>query len=424
MSLGFTSSKRRTAGSDEPRPTVWRRVSTPSPRSVVGEGLVGQCARDRAPVSLTGVPADYLRIASAVGDAAPKQVVASPLMSKDTLLGVVEIATFRSFDSRQQALLAELMPLVAMTLEILQRNLRTEELLGQTRAQAAELEEQKQQVLETEQFFRSVLELAPDGLMVVDQAGVIQLANAQCEKLFGYQRDELVTQSIEMVVPPDVRPRHAALRESFHRAPSARAMGANRELRGLRKDGSEFPVEIGLSPLPARGAEGIQVAVSIRDITERREQESALKLAKAKAEEATETKSMFLANMSHEIRTPMNAILNMTGLALESRPSAEAAAVHQRRALVGQEPPRHPQRHPRLLEDRSRQAPARERALQFAGGARRGHRHVPLRRDPEARRAHHPCPSGGTRSAARRCAAASSGADQSDQQRLQVHREW
>ena len=135
----------------------------------VGEGLVGQCARDRAPISLTDVPPNYLRIASAVGDAAPKQVFASPLMSSDTLLGVVEIATFRPFDSRQQALLAEVMPLVAMTLEILQRNLRTEELLGQTRAQAAELEEQKQQVHETEQFFRSVLELAPDGLMVVDR---------------------------------------------------------------------------------------------------------------------------------------------------------------------------------------------------------------------------------------------------------------
>ena len=247
-----------------------------------------------------------------------RESFASPLLSKDTLLGVVEMATFRPFDSRQQALLAEVMPLVAMTLEILQRNLRTAGAARPDAGTGRRARGTEATGAETEQFFRSVLELAPDGLMVVDENGVIQLANAQCEKLFGHTRDELIAQSMEMLVPPDVRPRHAALRESFHRAPSARAMGANRELRGLRKDGSEFPVEIGLSPLPARGSEGIQVAVSIRDVTERKEQESALKLAKDKAEEATETKSMFLANMSHEIRTPMNAILNMTGLALEA----------------------------------------------------------------------------------------------------------
>ena len=277
----------------------------------LGEGLVGQCARDRASISLTSVPPEYLRIASGLGAAAPARVVAAPLLSKDTLVGVVELATFRAFDSRQDALLAEVMPLAAMSLEILRRNLRTQELLGQTQAQSQQLEE-------TERFFRSVLELAPDGLMVVDAKGVIQLANVQCEQLFGYTRAELVGQAIEILVPLDVRPGHAALREIFHRAPTARAMGADRELRGLRKDGAEFPVEIGLSPLPARGDEGIQVAVSIRDVTERKEQESALKLAKAKAEEATATKSMFLANMSHEIRTPMNAILNMTGLALDA----------------------------------------------------------------------------------------------------------
>jgi two-component system, sensor histidine kinase and response regulator len=291
----------------------------------LGEGLIGQCAQDRASVSLTSLPPDYLRIASGLGAGMPARVFASPLLSKDTLLGVVEVATFRSFDSRQHALIGELLPLVAMSLEILQRNLRTLELLGQTQAQARQLEEQtdrltesKAELLETEQFFRSVLELAPDGLMVVDEKGVIRLANAQCEKLFGHPRDELMGQFVEMLVPPDVRPGHAALRESFRQAPIARAMGANRELRGLRKDGSQFPVEIGLSPLPARGSEGMHVAVSIRDVTERKDQERALKLAKAKAEEATQTKSMFLANMSHEIRTPMNAILNMTGLALEA----------------------------------------------------------------------------------------------------------
>ena len=178
--------------------------------------------------------------------------------------------------------------------------------------------EADERLRQTEQFYRSVLELAPDGLMVVDANGAMRLANARCAQLFGYTRDELIGQAVEMLVPADVRPRHTALRETFHRSPVAREMGPDRELSAVRKDGSQFPVEIGLSPLPARGSDLRQVAVSIRDVTERKEQERALKLAKDKAEEATQTKSMFLANMSHEIRTPMNAILNMTGLALDA----------------------------------------------------------------------------------------------------------
>ncbi|HYR27033.1 MAG TPA: response regulator, partial [Thermoanaerobaculia bacterium] len=291
----------------------------------LGEGLIGQCARERKPLTLTSLPSDYLRIVSGLGSAAPVHVLASPLLSKNALLGVVETATFHPFDARENALLAELMPLVAMSLEVLQRNLRTHELLGQTQEQARKLAEQtdelthsQKELRETERFFRSVLELAPDGLMVVDATGVIRLANARCEQLFGHTSNELIGQPVEVLVPVDVRPGHAAMRETFHRSPVAREMGPDRELRGLRKDGSEFPIEIGLSPLPARGSEGRHVAVSIRDVTERKEQEKALKLAKTKAEDATQTKSLFLANMSHEIRTPMNAILNMTGLALES----------------------------------------------------------------------------------------------------------
>lgn len=101
----------------------------------------------------------------------------------------------------------------------------------------------------------------------------------QCEKLFGYTRDELVGKSVEMLVPGDTRERHPALREAFHSSPSPREMGSGRELRGLRKDGSAFPVEIGLEPTSARRGQGGQVAVSIRDITGRQGRRS--RIAKA-----------------------------------------------------------------------------------------------------------------------------------------------
>ncbi len=291
----------------------------------LGEGLAGQCARDGMPAHLTGLPPGYLRIASGLGAATPTHAVAWPIVSGDAPVAVIEVAGFRAATARERALWEELLPAVSLNLQVLQRNLRTQELLVQTRDQAEELEAQQkslrraqEELQATEQFFRSVLELAPDGLMVTDDSGRIKLANAKCEELFGYTRAELVGQPVEILVPEEVRARHPGLRSEFHRAAAPRAMGAGRELKAVRKDGSLFPVEVGLSPLPAQSGGRPEVAVSVRDVTERKEQESALREAKARAEEATEMKSMFLANMSHEIRTPMNAIIGLSHLALKT----------------------------------------------------------------------------------------------------------
>lgn len=173
------------------------------------------------------------------------------------------------------------------------------------------------------EFYRSVLERSPDAFLVVDADGVIHLANEQCEKLFGYTGVELVGQKVDILVPDEIRPHHAELRASFHRDPTTRAMGALRDLHGRRKDGSLVPVDIALSPVPAREGAGIQVAVSVRDVTDRKLAEVELKQAKRKAEEATRLKSMFLANMSHEIRTPMNAIIGLSYLALKTSMTAK-----------------------------------------------------------------------------------------------------
>jgi PAS domain S-box-containing protein len=289
----------------------------------LGEGLVGQCGRERRMIILSDLPPDYLRIESGLGSAQPRQSVAVPFLAKEALLGVLEIAMFRPFGPRKHKLFDEVVPIVALQLEIFQRNLHTQDLLDQTQQQQKELKASEERLREVEQFYRGVLERAPDAFLVVAADGVIHLANEQCEKLFGYPRSELVGQKVEVLVPDEIRPQHPALRAGFHRAPATRAMGALRELHGRRKDGSLFPVDIALSPVPARDGEGVQVAVSVRDVTERKQAEVELREAKRKAEEATRLKSMFLANMSHEIRTPMNAIIGLSHLALKTSLTAK-----------------------------------------------------------------------------------------------------
>jgi len=112
----------------------------------VGEGLVGECARGLTVVTLTNLPANYLQISSGVGHAPPVRTTAFPVLSKDALLGVLEVASLRPFSEREQSLIAEVLPVVGMSLEILQRNLHTQELLGQTQAQAGQLAAQAEEL--------------------------------------------------------------------------------------------------------------------------------------------------------------------------------------------------------------------------------------------------------------------------------------
>lgn len=134
-----------------------------------------------------------------------------------------------------------------------------------------------------DQRFQRIFESAPNGFILVDEQGKLIMVNRMTELLFGYNRLELLGQSVELLVPGEVRDRHTQHRDQFHQHPRTRAMGANMHLTALRKDGSQFPVEIGLTPVPT--AEGLFVVGSIVDLTERRRAEAELQRYREHLEE-------------------------------------------------------------------------------------------------------------------------------------------
>jgi PAS domain S-box-containing protein len=190
-----------------------------------------------------------------------------------------------------------------------------------------------------ERRFRQAVDAAPTGMLIIGQNGEVVLANAQMEKLFGYSANEMVGQPTENFVPARYRSEHLSFLRRFSESPQSRPMGTGQELVGRRKDGSEFPIEVGLNPL--RTEQGVAILASVIDVTERREAEQGLRQSQATLRELTgkllgaqETERRRIARELHDDLGQSLALLSVELDLLQQRPPQDSTQLAARVAKL------------------------------------------------------------------------------------------
>jgi PAS domain S-box-containing protein len=348
----------------------------------LGEGLIGQAALEKKSILFRQIPKEHLNlfIHSGLGESLPQDIFVLPLIYENQVLGVLELAAARSFNSIEIELLDLVADNIAITLNMAQSRLRMEALLEQSQELTQTLQNQQQEVLEREERIRAIVDTVIDAIITIDERGIIESFNKSAEKIFGYKKSEIIGHNIKILMPDPHRTNHDQYISNYLKTGNAKLIGHVREVVGQGKNGSVFPIEISIAEMQMND-QRLFTGIA-RDITARKEAEQALQEqqeelrssneelqsqseelqvqqeelrqtneeleertrelerqkeairdknialensqesleAKAKElEQSSQYKSEFLANMSHELRTPLNSLLILAKLLSENK---------------------------------------------------------------------------------------------------------
>ncbi len=182
-------------------------------------------------------------------------------------------------------------------------------------------------------LFRIIVEAAPNAMVMINSDGRVVLVNGQTERMFGWPRAELIGQPVEVLLNQSLRQRHVEYRDAYMHRPEVRAMGAGRELLGMRKDGTEFPVEIGLNPIPTD--QGLYVLAAVVDISERRRSEKVREELESRVRHSQKLESLgvLAGGIAHDFNNLLSAILGNTEIAIGKLDDSSPALPYLRRML-------------------------------------------------------------------------------------------